>query len=556
VKPPRTLVIGLDGATFDLIQPLVQAGDLPTIRTLMARGCYGTLQAWPNMNSAAAWGSMVTGYDSGHHSVCHFARDWFALLQRGTKSHLTTGADLKRDPFWRLLSAGGQQVGIINVPISYPAESINGFMLAGMDAPGVSSSGFAHPPELYDELRHQGIDYAIDTLSLAETSRRAPYLLPDPIKRLVNARARTILYLMQTRSWDVLMGVFVATDRVQHYFWPGAQTSIEDPSWIPIRALYQLIDQFLADALALTDENTTMLIVSDHGFGPRRSAMHSLNALFAQMGLLKYKRGVGSWPNRFLGSLLRQGRRRIPVQLQYPLAHTFPILHFRAVTATLFSSIAWDRTKVFADPDGWGVFINLRGRGPEGIVPQQDYASLRDRVQHTLQSLIDPVSRRRIIRTVLPCEQVYRGPYLEHAPDLVVDWDYAVVGDLMTYSDGREIFSIDFSTNPVPGESWGATHRPDGILIAAGRDIKPGSVLTDAHVHDIAPTLLYLNRQPIPTDMEGRVLVEIFAEERLKRIPIVQKESAPVATRTDTQVLDSKDEEILEKRLRDLGYIE
>ncbi|HEX7586959.1 MAG TPA: hypothetical protein VF478_01470, partial [Anaerolineae bacterium] len=285
-------------------------------------------------------------------------------------------------------------------------------------------------------------------------------------------------------------------------------------------------------------------------------AMHSLNALFAYLELLEYKRGVGSWHNRLLGSLLRQGRRQIPFQLQYPLARAFPGLHFRAVAATLFSTIAWEGTKVFADPDGWGVFINLRGRGPEGIVPQEDYASLREHVQQTLESLIDPVTRRRLIRTVLPCEQVYHGPYLEHAPDLVIDWDYDVVGAAMAYSDGRDLFPINSSTLSIPGESWGATHRPNGILIAAGPDIKTASRLRDANVYDIAPTLLYLRDQPIPADMDGRVLTELFTDERQERIPIVQKVSRLVLPRTDTQVLDPKDEQILEKRLRDLGYIE
>lgn len=144
----RTLIIGLDGATFDLIDPLVRTGYLPTLATPMAQGARGPLLSWPAMNSAASWSSIVTGYNPGQHGEYSFGQQWKTLPQQGYDWHPTTGSARKKDPFWRLLSAAGRWVGVINVPISFPAEPVNGFMLAGMDAPRVNSPGFAHPPEL------------------------------------------------------------------------------------------------------------------------------------------------------------------------------------------------------------------------------------------------------------------------------------------------------------------------------------------------------------------------------------------------------------------------
>ena len=117
---PRTLVIGLDGATFDVIAPLAGGGRLPALARLIAEGAHGPLRAWPNMNSAAAWSSIITGYNPGQHNVYHFG--WAATPQRGQTFRPTTALDRTRDPFWRLLGAAGLHVGAINVPISYPAD--------------------------------------------------------------------------------------------------------------------------------------------------------------------------------------------------------------------------------------------------------------------------------------------------------------------------------------------------------------------------------------------------------------------------------------------------
>ena len=219
---PRTLIIGLDGATFDLIDPLIEAGELPTLKRIMSEGVRGILETWPNTNSAAAWSSMATGYNSGQHGIYHFGE---AISRRGVPWRPVTAIDRKKDPFWRILSAAGQFVGVINMPITYPVDQINGFMLAGMDTPGVSSPGFAHPRDLRSELARQGIDYIIDVADLGAASKRNPHRLPESVERMIDARSRTILHLMQTRSWDVLMAVFVATDGF-NTIWPEDLASV------------------------------------------------------------------------------------------------------------------------------------------------------------------------------------------------------------------------------------------------------------------------------------------------------------------------------------------
>jgi predicted AlkP superfamily phosphohydrolase/phosphomutase len=547
----RVLIIGLDGATFDLIGPWARAGYLPALAKLMAQGAHGPLRAWPNLNSAVAWTSMVTGYNPGQHGIYDFGD---AVPQRDHKWHPVTAADRAQDPFWRLLSTAGQHVGIINVPISYPADSVEGFMLSGMDAPGDYSPGFAHPPDLLDELRHQGIDYILEVSSLGVASHRAPHRLPRSVQHMVDARARTVLHLMKNRPWDVLMAVFVATDRVQHFFWPTGAVSPEHDDWAPIRQLYQQIDAHLARMLEHIDGNTTVLIVSDHGFGPVRSIHRCLNPLFARLGLLHYSRGSGRVRGKLLRTLLLNGRRIIPQRLQLPLAQAFPGLHLLALSEYRYAGVEWSQTQVFATFGA--IHVNLRGRQPEGIVAPEDYHPLRERVRDILLDLTDPTNDRHLVRAVHRREDVYHGPFLERAPDLLIEWEGETAQDALSYRVRGKPVVVQApkqvgARKRLPGE-----HRSQGILIAWGPDIKSGATVAGATLYDVAPTILHLQGQPIPRDMDGKVLTDLFAEGYLRRRPVQYSEPSEVAVQTIGTVLDAEEARKIEERLRGLGYIE
>ncbi len=548
----RTLIIGLDGATFDLVTPWAQAGYLPHLTKLMEHGVHGRLPAWPNMNSAAAWSSIVTGYNPGQHGVYDFGD---APSQRGQTWHPITAADRRKDPFWRLLSAAGQTVGVINVPISYPADPINGFMLSGMDTPGIHSPGFTHPPGLYDQLRRVGIDYVIDVANLKEVSQRAPRQMPLSVKQMVEARARALLYLMESYPWDAVMAVFVATDRMQHYYWPHEPVSAEHPGWIPLRQLYQHIDAQLGEVLRHIDANTTVLVLSDHGFGPLRSNWGGLNALLARLGFLRYRKGGNRLTGKVLKHLLLFGRRYLPPRLQLHLAQALPKIRLQAVTESTYGGIEWSQTRVFASPIGGRVYINLQGRQPEGIVPDRDYERLREEVREILWGLTDPLSADRLIRGIYRREDLYRGPYAEQAADLVIEWDETVMRNGLGYHANGQSIVIEPPPRGGLGQGWYGVHRSEGILIACGPSIKRGATVANATHYDIAPTILYLQGQPIPSDMDGKVLTDLFTGEHLSTQP-VQLGSPTSTGLSATTGLDAGEARQIEERLRDLGYIE
>jgi predicted AlkP superfamily phosphohydrolase/phosphomutase len=498
---------------------------------------------------------MVTGYNSGLHGIFHFNK---SLIRHdaGTGWKPVTGAMRGKDPFWRILSQSGQRVGVINVPITFPADSINGFMLAGMDAPGVESSGFAHPADLLDKLRLEGIDYLIDVPSLREASRRNRHRLPGSVQRLIDTRCRTILHFIRSDPWDILMGVFVATDRVQHYFWPQDITAVESSDWIPIRSVYRLIDDFFGKALALMGEDTTVLVVSDHGFGPSQSAKGCLNQLFRELGLLRFRQKRAGLKSRLLKNLLVSGRKLLPYSLQDRLARRMPALHLRAVNEKIRSTIDWSETNVFASPGGGRVWINLKGRSPEGRVAASDYHSLCEQVREILLNLTDPDTGRRAVREVHRREEVYRGPYVEEAPDLLIKWDLEVIRDNLCYSGGERSIIVRPDKDASHGNRWNGSHRPEGVFIAHGPHIKQGVAVADASIYDITPTVLYLQNRPVPLDTDGKVLTGIFTEERLSAYPVQWYEPERSDAKSAGTQLNREEERQIEERLRGLGYIE
>lgn len=280
-KTPRTIIIGLDGATFDLILPWSEAEYLPTLTRLMRNGAYGVLDSFPNMNSAAAWSSIVTGTNAGKHGIFDFGEQ----LNPSRPWHPVTALDRHRNPFWRILTTAGKRVGVMNVPISYPADAVNGFAVSGMDAPSISSEGFAFPINFLEQLRHAGIDYILDVNQLDAVHEREPNHIPTVVRAMVEARTRAFLYGMEQFRCDVGMVVFIATDRMQHYYW-GTSENPFDESWTALRELYQLLDGRIAEILARVGEETNVLIVSDHGFGPRRKAKNEVVVILEKTGLM------------------------------------------------------------------------------------------------------------------------------------------------------------------------------------------------------------------------------------------------------------------------------
>ena len=290
----RLVVIGLDGATFDLIEPWVAAGDLPTLGQLMAEGSWGRLRSVVHPFTAQAWTSMVTGTQQGKHRIFDFwERDFstygFRLLNA---SHRAMPA------IWNLLSRAGRSAIVVNVPQTFPPEPIQGVMVSGRDTPGLDAA-YTHPPELKAELnRFSGIPYVIVPDDWLWAQRGRPERARQELLREIDIRFDAVTHLMDTRPWDLAFFVVSATDGAAHFFWKyhDASHPLYDPDQAAqlggtIGDIYRRCDRRIGQLLEhlSQEEPYNVLVVSDHGQGPMGAQAIHLNLWLEAQGLLRFR---------------------------------------------------------------------------------------------------------------------------------------------------------------------------------------------------------------------------------------------------------------------------
>jgi len=498
----KVLVIGLDGATWDLIIPWIREGKLPTFKKLMDNGVYGTLKSTIPPWTVPAWNCMLTGKNPGRLGVFSF------ITQREPGSYEFRPYFFinkpKKNTIVDILSKYGKTVCSINIPTTHYAYEINGCMVAGwLYHP---SKPLTYPKELKSELDDITNGYEIDV----EKSRfihgegthieNTEKFLRD-LYRITEKRAKATEYLLDKYNWDFFFVVFTGTDRIQHELWENKKE---------IKRYYQYIDKIIAKLLNKIGNDVILILVSDHGFGPN-SRVFNINEWLIEKELLKLKNlNIKTKMRRILGKLhlWNLGKYIFPASFRGHIGGKMQTINFEE------ANIDWNRTKAYTLPLGVGeIFINLKGREPDGIIePGEEYEELRDWIIKELKKL-SVFDEKESIK-VFKREEIYFGEYVNCAPDLIIQVNNNICG-INTRIGYGSIFS----------DGKGGNHRINGIFLAYGPDIKKGWKIKDAEIVDIAPTILHIMRVPIPKDMDGRVLKEIFKEnsELAKRRIIYQE---------------------------------
>ena len=552
----RALVIGLDGATWDLMAPWIEAGYLPNLATLRARGARGKLASTIHPVTTPAWTSFLTGQQQGRHGIYDHVR-----RRPGTYEVQVTNASMIRVPtiFDHLRPAGLRAVSL-NVPYTFPPRPIPGVMVSGLFAPTVGPQ-ITYPSELFAEIARVAPDYTIHPDFVPQA--------PDPLQRYVDDLIRSTEgqfkvaeYLMAREPWSLFVVVFTATDQVQHSFWhcladEASADSRTAPYRHAIRDVYQAIDRNLPRLLSRIDDETLVIVMSDHGAGELHRWVH-LNRWLADHGYLTFtsQRRRASWRTALLTRAAAAYKRHVPAgwraRVRQGLGRNFERAKSTFESQLFSTAIAWERSRAYALGACGNLFINLRGREPRGIVaPGAEYEALRDEIAAQLLELRDPETGDLLVARVFRREEIYHGPYLDQAPDLVIQWrDYRYWGRGRYDQFGLPLFepssTWDFSELPLTG-----THRPDGVLIACGPGIGADRAYEGARLIDLAPTLLAYLGVPVPADMDGRVLADLFAP------GIVQSERGAAASAPQAQefAFTPDEEAAITQRLQDLGYL-
>ncbi len=343
------------------------------------------------------------------------------------------------------------------------------------------------------------------------------------------------------------MAVYVATDRMQHFYW--GEGPLDHPSWGPLLELYQLLDAHLARLIAQAGPDTNVILLSDHGFGPANTPHDALVSLLQQGGWLRRLP-----PRRAShGPLLSLGRRYLPRRLQYQLALAFPAWRQRAAREDQYANVDWAATRAFVGGYGSRVNINLRGRERYGSVPPEAHDALCEEVRAFLLTLSDPDTGQSVVREVVRGDEVYAGPHAERAADLLINWDRQALGRGLRGQIHGEVVT---AFNQKANARWRGIHYSEGIFVAWGPDIRPGVTPQRVTQYDVAPTLLYLQGQPIPDDLDGRLLDEIINPALLGERPPTHAPYRAPSPVEEAPRLDSADEQKIEQRLRDLGYLQ
>jgi len=494
----------------------------------------------------------LTGKNPGAHGV-------FSWIKRKDDSYDITpynSSYIQAEDIGSILSRHNRKVCLVNIPGTYPPKAVNGCVVTGMATP-TRDSRFTYPDSLREELINK-FDYEVERTQKYQSGHEDSFRAV--IEAIEEKRAKAVLYLMDQYEWDFLMVVFRGTDLLSHAFWrfmdpthPAHDPELASKYGNVLVEHYRQMDQAIQRIWSRLDASTTLIVMSDHGSGPVRRHVYLDNFLL-ESGLMKVKRDPASWL-RF--QLFKRGltlmsvrslmtklqlenlvRRAMPKQAQLELSHH------------LFSSsnIDWANTKAYPLGANGNIHVNLKGREPEGCVePGHEYEQVLTLIEEELLKLRDPDTGQRIVSTMWRKEDIYHGEQLTNAPDLLIEWKEDAYWAPGTIGRGRGIMS------PIMRQPSGG-HTMDGILMAYGPDIKRGTPLANARIIDLAPTILYLLDVPIPSDMDGRVLEDMFEDAFVQsRAPHFEEVTGHEVSKEYVGSLE--DRQAVVERLRGLGYI-
>lgn len=557
-QTPRVLVIGLDGATLDLVVPWAKAGKLPVLSRLMQEGNYARLRSVLPVLSSAAWASFMTGMNPGKHGIFDFVR-------RGPGSyHLrpVTRAHIAAPSLWKILGEQGRRVGVINVPMTYPPESVNGCLISGLGTPDYKP--FTYPPDLGPRLLQQG--YRVNRRVYEHGPGQEETYLQETYE-ISERLSGTALDLLARETWDFFMVVYRGTDEMAHAFWhhlddshPAHNPEHSAPYRHAILEYYQQVDQYVGQLLDVAGPDTTVFIMSDHGTGPLYKDVY-LNEWLRQKGYLVPAQQGTSRGRRLLARvgltrdtvsrLLRGlGLGRLERGIKDVLGDRIEWLP-RNRRGSLDDTVDWSRTRAYSLGYHGQIYINLQGREPGGIVPPAAYEALCDEIERSLRALVDPEDGKVVISAIYRGDQVFHGPQMEYAPDLVV-----IMRDLAYITRHGHEFSAEGgvimrqSTTHETG-----SHRLNGLLIAAGPAIQPlPGEQPEKSILDLAPTILHVLGCKVPENVDGEILRSWLIPSLASRPSDTfdMTDAGPSAAEDD---LTEAEEKELVERLQQLGYL-
>jgi len=494
----RVLVVAVDGATFDLVTPWVEAGILPTIAGLLDGGVRARTRSTLPALAPTSWTTAATGCNPGQHGIFGFRR----ARCGGLDSIPVAPADIRRPRVWEIAAQRGRRSIVLGAPLTYPPRGDVGLMVSGFLTPP-GADDFVAPAGAAAELRRAVPGYRVDVNAASLRPGRLAALRDDAVE-VQSLHAEAAAVLLGREEWDLAWVTFHVLDTVQHLFWRFMDRG--HPAWPGpgpfehlVRDFYVSLDRTLARLLAQRGRETTVVLASAYGAAP-------LHRYFCLLGWL---RDEGFLHQHEEGTLRRGLRRLLPWGGRAGVpARVTPF-------ADVADRIDWSRTRAYAPGGaGGGLWVNLKGREPQGIVePGRDYEALVAELRRRLIAFRDPTTGEPVVTAVHRREEIYHGPRTLAAPDLILETARTVCA--VEGVGPSSLFAADGAAHERSGN-----HARDGMLVMHGEGLRAGLELCSVPVDDLAPTVLYLMGLPVDPHMDGRVLTEALDAERLARQPV------------------------------------
>jgi predicted AlkP superfamily phosphohydrolase/phosphomutase len=555
----KVLFIGLDGSTFDVLDPLMQSGVMPRLNRFIEEGVRGLLESTIPPITPTAWVSWMTGKNPGKHGVFEFL-----LRRKGSQSLPDMPVSSRaRDglPFWDVLGGMGKRAIVTNVPCTYPPGIINGLMISDFLTPR-GRRDFTHPESLIEEIESRFGPYQL-YITEVYTPGKVDRIL-DQLFTELQYKTKVNRYLMNEYGWDVFATHYWGTDRFQHELWhlideshPFFDKKEHDAHINRIHDYWGAVDSTLGELFDEAGDETTVYMGSDHGFGPIRKFL-CFNVWLINEGLLvlkgdavtRLKRAIfrlGLTPDLAYRSAMKMGLAHL--RLSVGVTNRSSLMKFANKLMLSLEDVDWSRTVAFSKGNYGQIFVNLRGREAHGIVePGAEYERVITQIIEKLGGLTDPETRERLIGPIWRREDLYTGPHCEQSPDIQF---------LPADMSNKPLGTLDLTSNkfitPVYGNS--GDHRMHGVMMGRGAHIKRGALVEGARIIDYAPTILHTFGVEVPRDMDGRVLEEIFTEEYMNQNPVRLSDATSFAEPEKAGAMTDEESDEIRERLRGWGYL-
>lgn len=508
---PKVFIFGIDGGDWNLIEPLMRAGLMPNLARHLERSAWCEMTCTEPAHTAPGWASMVSGQYPGGHGIYQF----FDTQHEAYGARVVESSDFACSTMWDWLAQLDWKLGLINVPMSHPPSDLPGYQITW---PLANTLRYAAPPSLLPEMARCNCYFRSD---LACMYRGDPGYVHEALAN-VEARTRSLEYLMQTRPVDAVMFVLTEVDRVCHHYWhhmdPAHPRFDPDPRYRnAIRDVHVAVDQAFGRALRMLPSDCSVVVVSDHGSGPGHDAV-SVHQLLADWGMLftteaKGRQSIANW--------FVEGDRVVD----------------------------FDRTRAYMPvPGSYGININLRGRQQRGIVLEEHEKALLQKIRDLLLDVRHPRSGKRVFSRVERREIAYPGRAMESAPDLLlVPEDAAVM--VSGHLEGP-LWKPSYQTGH---------HRFCGIWAHASRNVRAGKLSPPLRIVDVAPTLLAEVGASFPEGLAGVVRGDVFSNSFWTRRPgglartVEDVRRGPASRHARTG--SSGEDELVAERLRAMGYL-